>query len=58
MDSLAEQLNLRLQQWEPEIAEQVRQRIQEIIKLADQNILDLMRSRSVEQDVLDLLDEP
>ena len=38
--------------------EQVRQRIAEIIDLADQNALDIMRSRAVEEEVLNLLDEP
>jgi hypothetical protein len=30
----------------------------EVIGLADQDALDLLRSRMVEQDVLDILDEP
>jgi hypothetical protein len=38
--------------------EQVRQRVAEIMDLADQDALDIMRSRAVEQEVLDLLDEP
>jgi len=38
--------------------EQVRQRVAEIMDLADQDVLDIMRSRAVEQEVLDLLDEP
>ena len=59
MDSLVEQLNSKLGQWEPLIAEQVRRYLLEIIELADQGIpLDLIRSRRVEQEVLDLLDEP
>lgn len=66
MDALIEELNLKFQQWEPEITNQVRQCIQEIMELADQQVLDVMRSRSVplgvsrtvEQQVLDLLDEP
>lgn len=57
MDSLIEQLNLKLLQWQPEIAQQVRQSVAEIIELADQGVLDISRSRSVEQEVLDLLDE-
>ncbi len=57
MDSLIEQLNLKLLQWQPEIAQQVRQSVAEIIELADQDVLDISRSRSVEQEVLDLLDE-
>ena len=57
MDMLAEQLDEKLRSWKPEIAEQARRRIAEIIELADQDALDLMRSRSAEQEVLDLLDE-
>jgi len=30
----------------------------EVIDLADQDVLDLMRSRADEQEVLDLLDQP
>jgi hypothetical protein len=58
MDVLAERLDAKLREWKPEIAEQVRQHVAEIIDLADQGALDVMRSRAVEQEVLDLLDEP
>jgi len=58
MDALAERLDARLRQWKRDIAEQVRQRVAEIIDLADQDALDVSRSRAVEQEVLDLLDEP
>lgn len=58
MDSLAEKLNVKLHQWQPDIAEQVRQSVAEIIEMADQNTLDVLRSRVIEQEVLDLLDEP
>ena len=58
MDALVERLDAKLREWQPETAAQVRQRVGEIIDLADQDALDLMRSRAVEQDVLDLLDEP
>jgi ribose 1,5-bisphosphokinase PhnN len=58
MDVLAQRLDAKLREWKPEIAEQVRQRVAEIIESADQNVLDVMRSRAVEQEVLDLLDEP
>lgn len=37
---------------------QVRQRIAEIIEVADQDALDVLRSRAIEQEVLDTLDEP
>ncbi len=58
MDVLAERLDKKLREWSPETAEQVRSRVVEIIELADQGLLDIVRSRKVEQEVLDLLDEP
>ena len=58
MDALVEQLDLKLREWKPETAAQVRERLAEIIALADQGALDLLRSRAVEQQVLDMLDEP
>ncbi len=58
MDALAEQLDAKLHAWAPETAAQVRQQVTEIIALADQDGLDVMRSRTVEQEVLDLLDAP
>lgn len=57
MDALAEKLDARLREWRPETAAQVRQRVAEVIDLADQDVLDLMRSRAAEQEVLDALDE-
>ena len=38
-------------------AAEVRERLSEIIELADQDGLDLLRSRAVEQEVLDILDD-
>jgi hypothetical protein len=58
MDALAEQLDAKLREWPPEMAAQVRQRVAEIIALADQDVLDIMRSRAIEQEILDLLDAP
>lgn len=54
MDTLAEKLNTKLQEWQPDTVNQVRQLIAEIIDLADQDALDILRSRTVEQEVLDL----
>ncbi len=51
-------MDVKLREWEPDIAATVRKRILEIINLADQDALDIMRSRAVEQEVLDILDEP
>jgi hypothetical protein len=58
MDALIEKLNAKLGQWQPDVAQKVRQYITEIIELADRDELDILRSRTVEQEVLDILDEP
>jgi hypothetical protein len=58
MDALVQELDTKLRQWQPDIAQQVRQCLAEIIELADQDALDILRSRIVEQEVLDLIDEP
>jgi predicted ATP-dependent serine protease len=58
MDDLVETLQAKLCEWKPETVAQVREGVQEIISLADQEALDLLRSRAVEQEVLDALDEP
>ena len=58
MDALAEKLDARLHEWKPETAAEARERITEVIELADRDILDVARSRAAEQEVLDLLDEP
>lgn len=58
MDALAERLDIKLRTWKPETAAQVRERVAEVIELADSDVLDLMRSRAREQAVLDILDEP
>ena len=58
MDALAEKLDERLSKWKPEMAAEARERITEVIELADHDVLDIARSRAAEQEVLDLLDEP
>jgi hypothetical protein len=58
VDSLVERLDAKLREWKPETAAQVRERVAEVIELADQDVLDLMRPRGIEQETLDLLDEP
>lgn len=58
MDILVERLDTKLRQWKPDVADQVRQRVTEVIDMADQDALDILRSRAREQEVLDLLDEP
>jgi len=57
MDVLVEKLSNKLHTWEPAISQVVRRYINEIIELADHNALDLLRSRKVEQEVLDIIDE-
>ena len=58
MDTLVEQLDAKFRVWQPDTADQVRQRIWEIIEMADRDALDVLRSRTVEQEVLDALDKP
>jgi exonuclease V gamma subunit len=58
VDALVKELDARLREWKPETAAQVRERVAEVIDLADSDVLDLARSRATEQEVLDLLDEP
>ena len=58
MDALSEKLDTKLREWKPETADQVRKRVAEIIDLADQDALDLLRTQAAEQEVLNLLDEP
>ena len=57
MDALVEKLNAKLREWKPETAAQVRERVAEVIDLADHDVLDLVRSRAVEQEVLDLFSQ-
>ena len=58
VDALIEKLDARFRAWKPETATQVRERVAEVIELADCGVLDLLQSRAVEQEVLDLLDDP
>ena len=58
MEAIAETLELKLHKWKPETSQKVRALVAEIIELADDDALDIGRSRSAEQEVLDILDEP
>ena len=58
MEAIAEKLENRLHEWKPETSQKVRSLVAEIIELADDDALDFGRSRAVEQEVMDLLDEP
>jgi hypothetical protein len=48
MDAIVERLDSRLLQWKPEVSKEVRALVSEIIELADNDALDVMRSRGVE----------
>ena len=51
-------IDAKLKECKPETAAEVRQRVAEMMALADQDALDLIRSRAIEQEVLDMLDDP
>ena len=53
---MLEKLDAKLKEWKPETAAEVRIRLSEMIALSDQDALDLMRSRAIEQQVLGMLD--
>jgi hypothetical protein len=57
MAPIAEKLNTKLNQWPVETAKKVEKLIAEIIELADNDALNLVRSREIEQEVLDIIDE-
>jgi hypothetical protein len=58
MEAIAEKLDTKLGKWKPEISREVRALVADVIDAADNDALDVMRSRTVEQEVLDQLDEP
>lgn len=58
VDAIAEKLDIKLSEWKPEISQEVRTLVSEVIDAADNDALDVTRSRVVEQEVLDQLDEP
>jgi hypothetical protein len=57
MTAIAQKLDHKLESWDTEKAAQVEQLVSEIIELADADAIDLLPSRQVTQEVLDLLDE-
>ncbi len=57
MTAIAQELDNKLVTWQPAKAAEVERLVADIIHWADADALDLMRSRDVEQEVLDLLDE-
>ena len=58
MTAIAEQLDRKMRGWPPEKSAAVEKLVSEIIEFAEEDSLDLLRSREVEQEVLDLIDEP
>ena len=58
MDALVEKLDSKLREWNPETATDVRERVAQIIALADQDALDIGLPRQIEQEVLDILGDP
>lgn len=58
VDAIAEKLDTKLSKWKPEISQEVRALVSQVIDAADNDVLDVMRSRAAEQEVLDQLDEP
>ena len=57
MTRIADELEKKLSTWAPETAAEVERLIADIIQWTDADALDLMRSRHVEQEVLDLLNK-
>jgi len=57
MTMIAQKLDQKLESWDVGKAAEVEQLVSEIIDAADSDCLDLIPSRQVTQEVLDLLDE-
>ena len=57
MDAIVEKLDAKLNIWKPEISQKVRVLVSQVIDAADNDTLDVMRSRAVEQEVLDQIDD-
>jgi len=57
MSRIAEKLDEKLAVWDSQTASEVERMVDEIIELADHDVLDLLPSRAVVQEVLDILDE-
>lgn len=58
MEAIAESLDAKLHAWKPETSQKVRALVAEIIELADDDTLDIARSRVVEREALELPMEP
>ena len=58
MEAIVIHLETKLHEWKPETSQRVRALVTEIIELADNDILDIGRTRESEQEVLSILDTP
>ena len=58
MSPLVQQLSEKLDRWEPEVSRKVESLVAKIMHLADAGALDDLRSRALEQEVIDLLEQP
>jgi hypothetical protein len=52
-NAIAEKLDTKLSKWKPEISREVRALVSQVIDAADNDALDMARSRAVEREVLD-----
>ncbi len=57
MTAIAQKLDHKLESWVVQKAAQVERMLAEIIELADEEALDLMPTRQVTQEVLDVVDQ-
>ena len=58
MTALAQRLDEKLNEWTQNTASNVEMIVNEIIELADVDALELARVRTVEQEVINLIDVP
>jgi len=58
MTAIAEELDVRMKAWPAAKSAKVEKLVSEIIEFADEDALEFSRSREVEQEVLELIDEP
>jgi len=54
---LIKRLETRLNTWEPHIVNEVMEQVEQIIELADNDVLDIICPRNIEQEVLEIIDE-
>ena len=57
MITIAETLDKHAESWKPEVTTRVEELVGEIIELADADALDILPSRAVQQEVMDVIDD-